>query len=206
MSTELYLPPTYATVDERSVFYVESIDNPQLAAKRKRESEKMKRYWSDKRHRRRIDKSQAKPVDVFTMEGDLVATYPSSRKAAIALFGEENYRSHERNIRACRRMDKNKKSHLGYQFRDHVDGVTHIEPYTKGHHAAGYHYTKTRTAYASRRIASVCEFGIRAEWDSVKECAQSLGVTYGAVWQAMHDDRQIKGHKLQYLTKRQLNK
>ena len=117
MSTELYLPPTYATVDERSVFYVESIDNPQLAAKRKRESEKMKRYWSDKRHRRRIDKSQAKPVDVFTMEGDLVATYPSSRKAAIALFGEENYRSHERNIRACRRMDKNKKSHLGYQFR-----------------------------------------------------------------------------------------
>ena len=201
MSTELFIPPTFAKVPETSVFYCESIDNPQKAARRERSRRQALAYWSDKRHRRRVDKSQAKPVDVFDLQGNFVATYKSSRKAAIGL-GFENVYFAERCIRRARTGSL--KSYKGYQYRDHRDGVTRIEPYKRDHKPSGYHVNRRPGTYASRRIASVCEFGIRAEWDSVKQCAEWLGVSYGAIWAAMKQNRPIKGHKLEYQSKRQL--
>ena len=184
---ELYLPPSYAKIPKQSEWYktTETFKRRSKASK-----EKMAKYWSDWRHRRRIDKKQAKPVDVFDMQGNFVATYQSSRKAAIGLFGMENYRSRERCIRACR--EGVKKSFLGYMFRDHQDGVTKIEPYFRKPKKRGYKVNRDRSTYAHKPVMEVCEFGILAEWPSLKECAASIGGTYGGLWAAMRENQKYK--------------
>lgn len=180
---ELFLPPSYAKIPRTSEWY-------KTTDAFLRRSKNMLRYWSDGRHRRRIDKKQAKPVDVFDLQGNFVATFPSSRKAAIGLFGEERYRSRERCIRAAR--DGKKKSFLGYMFRDHQDGVVHIEPYARKPHSRGYKLNRDRSTYARKPVMEVCEFGILAEWPSLKECAADIGGTYSGLWLAMKSGRKFK--------------
>lgn len=187
---ELYLPPTYAKIKRGCEYYetTETFKRRSAASK-----EKMRKYWSDEKNRQRVDKKQAKPLDVFTLDGEYVATYPSSRKAAIAMFPDKDYHSAERCIRACRQKDHPKKSYLGYMFRDHVDGVTRIEPYQKKPHGRGYHYERRKEDVATVGVTVRYDDGTELRFESVKECVAAIhGSPYG-IWCALKEGRKYKG-------------
>ena len=191
MSTELFMPPTYAKIPESSVFYVERIDNPARAARRENSRNTAKKRWAKPGAHDFVDESQAKALDVFDMDGHFVGSYPSSRKAAAAL-GLKN----ETNIRRCRRGEA--KSYKGYIFRDHKDGATSISPYKRKAKKRGYTVNRRPGTFATRQVVSVCEFGILKEWDSIGACAAELGVTPGAIWIGVKLGRKVQGQKLEY--------
>ena len=118
---ELYQPPINAIIPKSSEYY-KTTETFRRRSKANREN--MVKYWSDPKNHERVDK-QAKPLDVFDMEGNFVATYPSSRKAAQALGIPKKMES---NIRATARGDGH-KSIKGFQFRFHKEGVTKIVPW-----------------------------------------------------------------------------
>lgn len=187
--SELYLPPTYAKIKTGCEFY-------QATETFRRRSEASKKkaleYWSDGRHRRRVDKKQAKPVDVYTNEGWYVSTYPSARKAAIGLFKDIDYHSAERCIRSCRQG--NKKQYHGFQFRDSIDNrPAYIGPVPpKKTKASGYHVDRKPGTYATKRCRVVYPDGDAVEFASLKELCKAIGITYGAVWLSMKENRKIR--------------
>lgn len=191
MSTELFVPPAYAKVPESSEFYIERIDNPKRAARRERSRLTAEKRWAKPGAHDIVDIKQAKAVDVFDLEGVLVGTYASSRKAAIAL-GLKN----ESNIRCCRRGSK--KSYCGYMFRNHAEGADYIAPWERKKKKRGYSMIRKPGTSATRQIVSNSEFGVVKEWDSMGECAADLGVSNSAIWIAIKQGRKIKGHRLEY--------
>lgn len=187
---ELYLPPTYAKI-KRGCEYYETTE----AFKRRSKASKeiMTKYWSDEKNRQRVDKKQAKPLDVFTLDGEYVATYPSSRKAAQALFPDRSSKSAESSIRRCRRGETKSRSYLGYMFRDHEDGVTRIEPYQRKAHGSGYRFGKKRTVFATRGVTVRYDDGTELRFESVKECAEAIHGTCSGMWNALKEGRKYKG-------------
>lgn len=195
---ELYMPPTWAKIPKQSEWYksTETFKRRSKASK-----ERMRKYWSDGRHRRRVSK-QAKPVDVFDLDGRYIATYPSARKCAIAMFPEVDYRSAERCIRGIRQGVHGKKSYRGYMFRDHVVGRGDIEPYRKEPRKKGHRYKDGIVKPNLRKaVVETCEFGVLGEWDSLTACAAALGCSYQSIWSAMREGRTVKGHKLEFKDK-----
>lgn len=190
MKMELYMPPTYAKITMGCEFYetTETFKRRSAASR-----EKMLKYWSDKRHRRRVCKKNAKPLDAFTMEGEYLATYPSSRKAAIAMFPDKDYHIAERGIRACRQKDHPKKSYCGYMFRDHVEGVTRIEPYSIKPRTTGYTYTRKPGTNATKGVTVTYPDGTEFRFESIIECAKAIHGTQAGIWCATKDGRKYKG-------------
>lgn len=189
---ELYLPPINAIIPKSSDYY-RTTETFLRSSKANRE--KMVKYWSDPKNHERVDK-QAKPVDMFDMEGNFLTTYPSSRKAAQAL-GLDKIK--ERNIRQCRAGKK--KSAYGYQFRDHVDGVAKIDPWAKAPHKPhrrGYHRDNSNLQKPCFELDD--RWGVLRRWDSLKECAADLGCSYSALWRAMSENRSVKGHIIKFET------
>lgn len=190
--SELYLPPTYAKLPPSSPFYVESIDNPKLHAKREQSRRNCLARWAKPGAHDFVNTSQAKDVDVFDLKGRFVASFPSSRKACAGM-GFENKMSAERNIRACRRGEK--KQYKGYMFKPHKEGRTRTMPYRRKPHGSGYHYQRNRNAdtYKTKQIAWIDDNGlIQARWDSIKECADALGINRATIWIAMKQDRPLR--------------
>lgn len=187
MSTELYIPDRSAKLDSRSMFYPTTD-----TFKRRSEHSKrvMTEYWSDKRHRTRIDKKQAKPVDVFDLEGHYIRSFKSSRKAAIAMFPEKDYRSVERVIRNCR-TGKNKQ-YRGFMFRDHTDNPTDIEPIAPVRRKNGYKVNRRPGTYYTRPVLLVCDDGDIIRFNSVGEAAAALHGTSGGIWVAIKQNRKYK--------------
>ena len=195
---ELYLPPTWAKLTKQSVFYktTETFKRRSKASK-----ERMKKYWSDSQHRLRVDEKQAKPVDVFTMDGEFVATYPSARKAAIALFPGKKYMSAERCIRACRDPKQIKRSFCGYQFRDHQEDTANIEPYKRRHKEKGYTMHRKPNTFATCPIEDTY-LGIVRTFGSIKEAAEAIGCSVSGIHAAMHRNGRIKGHVIRRIGER----
>ena len=188
---ELYLPPTYAKITRGCEYYetTETFKRRSAASKAK-----MAKYWSDKRHRRRIDKKQAKPVDVFDTDGHLVASFPSARKCAIAIFPELDYRSAERCVRACRIGAK--RSFHGYRFKDHIEGRSFIGPMAKSVKTQGPRRCTTGHAWTCKGCTVTFHDGDTVSFDSLKACAEALGGTYSGIWYAMSQNRPYKGYKI----------
>lgn len=187
--SELYLPPTYAKMTPGCEFYRAS----ETFRRRSEASKKKAReYWSDASHRSRVDKKQAKPVDVYTKEGWYVSTYPSARKAAIGLFKDIDYHMAERCIRACRQGHK--KQYRGYQFRDSIDNrPAYIGPVPpRKSKSSGYHVNRDPKTYATKRCRVVYPDGDAVEFDSLKELCKAIGVRYGTLWLAMKENRKIR--------------
>ena len=163
--------------------------------------------WRRPGERDRVD-SQAKAVDVFNLDGTFVATFPSARKAAISMFGEEGHRIDERNIRQCRMGLK--KSHKGFMYRDHEDGVTCIEPYQRkpSGRKKGEHYNRQPGTFATQRVGEMLGGEVIREWKSVKAAAADLGVGLSCIIDRMNTQRTIRstgtklirigGRRLQY--------
>ena len=153
---------------------------------------KATRMWQRPGERDRVNWSQAKPVDVFDFNGTLIASHPSSRKAAIALFGEGNYRMDERNIRQCRMGLK--KSHKGFMYRDHQDGVTQIEPYKRKERPSmkGRHYNRRPGTFATQRVGEMLDGEVVREWKSVKECADALGMRTSSIIDILNKNRTMR--------------
>lgn len=150
------------------------------------------RMWQRPGERGRVDWSQAKPVDVFDFNGTLIASYPSSRKAAIGMFGEEGRRSNERNVRQCR-MGLKKSLH-GFMYRDHQDGVTQIEPYKRKERPSmkGRHYNRRPGTFATQRVGEMLDREVVREWKSVKECADALGMRTSSIIDILNKNRTMR--------------
>ena len=187
---ELYQPPINAIIPKSSDYYRTT---ETFLRRSKASRENMVKYWSDPKNHERVDK-QAKPIDVFDMEGNFVATFPSSRKAGQALGFDK---IQECIIRQCRAGKK--KSLHGYRFRDHVDGVTKIDPWTKAphkQHKRGYH--RDNSNLQKPCFEQDDRWGVLRRWDSLKECAADLGISYGGLWVAMKHERPIKGRLIKF--------
>ena len=140
---ELYIPPDNAKLHQGNEFKECSTTfrkNSQASRK------KANKYWSDSEHHRRVSKT-AIAVDVYDSEGHYLATYPSARKCAEAMFPDKIRASAERQIRACRQGHKQgyrKLQYLGYQFKPAKAEKTDIKPTPKRlHKAAGYHINRS---------------------------------------------------------------
>lgn len=157
---------------------------------------RMEKYWSDGRHRRRVDKKQAKPVAAYRMDGTFVGWWKSSRKAALALFPSDDYRMTERNIRACRQGVK--KSVKGYMFRDWKGDTSAVEQYKKA--------PKTQKRGYKRDNSNLCKpctvdygDGDPIRFDSLGELVEAIHGTRAGVSRAMKDGRKYKGKTIKFL-------
>lgn len=150
---------------------------------------KATRMWQRPGERDRVDWSQAIAVDVFNLDGTFVATFPSARKAAIGMFGEEGRISNERNVRQCR-MGLKKSLH-GFMFRNHEEGVTSIEPYQRkpSGRKKGEHYNRQPGTFATQRVGEVLDGEVIREWKSVKECAAALGMWTSSIIDILNKNR-----------------
>lgn len=191
MSSELYLPNIVGKPGTEFYEHSETWKRRSEASKAR-----MRRYWSDGRHRRRVDTKQAKPVAAYRMNGTFVGWWRSSRKAAIALFPGDNYRMTERNVRACRQGVK--RSVKGFMFRDWTGDASDIEPYKKA--------PKTQPKGYHRDNSNLCKpctvdygDGDPIRFDSLKELAAAIHGTYGGVWIAMKNGRKYKGKTIKFL-------
>lgn len=198
MSTELFIPPTFAKIPPTSEFYIEKLDNPKLARRRNASRQTAMKRWAKPGAHDFVCLKTAKTVDVFNLSGEYISTYPSARKAASALGLKS-----ERNIRRCRQGIG--KQYCGYMFRDHVDGVTCIEPYRIKKKKSGYKAGPYKS-HPTRMVASVSEFGVRKTWHSVTACAKDLNRSHTTIWKAIKEKRPVKGHLLDYATPYQSNK
>lgn len=191
---ELYQPPINAIIPKSSEYYKTT---ETFLRRSKASRENAIKFWSDPKNHERVNK-KAKPLDVFDMEGNFVATYPSSRKAAQALGIPKMMES---NIRAVARGD-GYKSIKGFQFRFHKEGVTKIEPWAKAPHKPhrrGWH--RDNSHLQKPCFEQDDRWGVLRRWDSLKECAADLGCSYSALWRAMSEDRSVKGHIIKFETK-----
>lgn len=150
-------------------------------------------YWSDPKHRQRVDKKQAKPVDVFDAEGHYLNTYPSSRKAAMAMFPDTDNHVVERCIRSCRH--DRKRQYKGYQFRDATEDHADIGPIPKRKHKPkGYHVNRRPGTYHTKPCTLTFDDGDTLRFDSMKELAEAIHGTYSGLWAAMKKGRKYKGY------------
>ena len=196
MSSELYLPNIVGKPGTEFYEHSETWKRRSEASKAR-----MRRYWSDGRHRRRVDKKQAKPVVAYRLDGTFVGWWPSARKAAIALFPSEELRIAERNVRSCRqgRQGKwSKKQHKGFMFRDWTGDTSDIEPYKKA--------PKTQPKGYHRDNSNLCKpctvdygDGDPIRFDSLKELAAAIHGTYSGVWIAMKNGRKYKGKTIKFV-------
>lgn len=207
MSTELYIPPTWAKVPPTSKDYVEKLDDPKRAARREHSRKNAVTRWARPGEHDYVDKEHAKPVDVFDMTGKYITSYPSARKAAEALFPGTKRSSAERAIRLVR-FGGVKKSYKGYMFRDSVPQKRDIEPYKVKKKKTGYTYVRRPDTTATHPVAEVCEFGVLREWPSVKACAADLGMSSSGVILAIKRGTPCRKtrYTLQYMGKKRLLK
>ena len=105
MSSELYIPNIIGKPGTEFYRHSETWRRRSEASKKK-----AAKYWSDPKNHERVDTKQAKPVAAYRLDGTFVGWWPSSRKAALALFPSEELRSAERNVRACRQTPKRGES------------------------------------------------------------------------------------------------
>lgn len=194
--TELYIP-THQDPEVVELRYKrsETFRRRSVASKNN-----MLKYWADGRHHRRVD-PQAKAVDVFDMDGHYLATYPSSRKAAVALGIPRRL---ENCIRAIRRGDPDKKSCHGYMFRDAAPVKADIEPYAvkAKTQKRGYHKDNS---YLCKAVRVIFQDGDIMDFQSVKECADALGRKQNSVSYAANHGTRCRGFRVQFI-ENQLNK
>ena len=196
--SELYIPTIVGKPGTEFYELSETFKRRSAASKAK-----MAKYWSDGRHRRRIDKKQAKPVAAYTMSGAFVGWWPSARKAAIALFPEIDYHVTERGVRACRQGKGGrwrKMSCRGYMFRDWTGDPSDIAPYKRPpkKQKSGY---KKDNAYLNKPCECDWGDGDPIRFASLKECAAAIHGTYGGVWRAMKEGRKYKGKTIKFIDK-----
>ena len=196
MSSELYLPNIVGKPGTEFYEHSETWKRRSEASK-----VKMRWYWSDGRHRRRVDKKQAKPVVAYRLDGTFVGWWPSARKAAIALFPSEELRIAERNVRSCRqgRQGKwSKKQHKGFMFRDWTGDTSDIEPYKKAPKTQPKGYHRDNSNLCKPCIVDYGD-GDPIRFESLKELAAAIHGTYSGVWIAMKNRRKYKGKTIKFV-------
>ena len=196
MSSELYLPNIVGKPGTEFYEHSETWKRRSEASK-----VKMRWYWSDGRHRRRVDKKQAKPVVAYRLDGTFVGWWPSARKAAIALFPSEELRIAERNVRSCRqgRQGKwSKKQHKGFMFRDWTGDTSDIEPYKKAPKTQPKGYHRDNSNLCKPCIVDYGD-GDPIRFESLKELAAAIHGTYSGVWIAMKNGRKYKGKTIKFV-------
>lgn len=191
MSTELYIPVISNRIGTEFYRHSETFRRRSEASKKKAAA-----YWSDPRHHERVDEKQAKPVAAYRLDGSFVGWWPSARKAAIALFPSEPHRKVERMIRNARHGEK--KSCLGYMFRDWKGDTSPIEPYKRAPKGRGYHVNRRPDTYATKPCTVDYGDGDLICFESLKELAAAIGGTYGGVWNAMKNGRKYKGKTINF--------
>jgi hypothetical protein len=195
---ELYLPPTYAKLHQGTEFKECSSE---YKARSKANRESAIKYWSDKHNHERVSPT-AKAVDVFDLQGRYIATYPSSRKAAEALFPDKTRSNAERNIRGCRvqhRQNYRKLQYCGYQFRNATEEKRDIGPIPKRRHkTAGYHCNrKCKNDYFKKQTTATMG-DTTLTFDSVKECAEALQVSLAWIYKCVANDMTCRGWIVKY--------
>ena len=197
MSTELYIPTISGKLGTE--FYRESETFRRRSAASKA---KMAKYWSDGRHRRRVDKKQAKPVAAYRLDGTFVGWYKSARKAAIALYPGQDYHMNERGVRACRQCKNGKwakRQCKGYMFRDWTGNTSNIAPYvkrTKTRQKRGY---KKDNTYLCKPCMIVFNDGDTIRFDSLKECAAALKCAPSGISRAVNHSKTCKGFTIKLI-------
>ena len=191
MSSELYIPTIVGKPCTEFYEHSETWKRRSEASKKR-----MRKYWSDGRHRRRVDTKQAKPVAAYRTDGTFVGWWRSARKAAIALFPDDDYRMAERNVRACRRGVK--KSHKGFMFRDWTGDTSDIEPYKRANKTQprGYHHD---CSYLCKPCTVDYGDGDPIRFESLKELVGAIHGTRAGVWIAMKNGRKYKGKTIKLL-------
>lgn len=190
MSTELYIPVISNRTGTEFYRHSETFRRRSEASKKRAAA-----YWSDPRHHDRVDEKQAKPVAAYRLDGSFVGWWPSARKAAIALFPSEPHRKVERMIRNARNGEK--KSCLGYMFRDWAGDASDIAPYKRAlkTQPRGYHRDNSN-------LKKPCTVdygdGDLIRFDSLKELAAAIHGTYAGVWNAMKNGRKYKGKTINF--------
>lgn len=158
--------------------------------------ERMVKYWSEERHHLRVDKKQAKPVDVFDLGGHYIATYPSSRKAAKALFPDRDYHIIERCIRAVR-CGTNKSYH-GLMFKDAQPIKQDTEPWTKAPKTQRKGY-RHKCPSLRKPVRVIFPDGDFIDFQSVQECADALCRKQNSVSTAAHHGTRCRGFLVQFI-------
>lgn len=176
--TELFIPPKNAIIPKDSTFYkaTETFQNRSRANR-----ERAVRYWSDPRNHEKVA-TNAKPIAAYRLDGTFVGWWPSSRKAAQALFDGDPKHSNERNIRSAvtgKNSKKTKKSHHGFMFRDWTGCTADIAPYAVNPHRTRKGYTKPYNrdnSYLMKPTRATFPDGDTLDFHSVTDCAQAFGV------------------------------
>ena len=135
------------------------------------------------------------------MDGTFVGWWKSARKAAIALFPESDYRTDERDVRACRQGvngKKARKSHKGFMFRDWTGDTSDIAPYAKAKPKRKRGYHKDNSKNCKPCVVDYGD-GDPIRFDSVKALAAALGVRPGSISMAIHAGGSYKGKTIKFL-------
>lgn len=193
---ELYLPPTIAKLHQGTEFREVSDTFKRRSAASKI---KARKRWDAPGYRDTfVDHSQAKPVDVFDLEGHYIATYPSARKAARFLnLSDENC------VKACRRGEK--RQYRGYQFRDAAVvkhdigpvppiryGMTKRKPYHKDN------------SYLCKPVRVTFHDGDTMDFPSLKDCAEALHRKQNTISSAIKYGRKCHGVHIQFIDNQQI--
>ena len=196
MSTELFIPVISGKPGTENYRFSETFRRRSEASKKK-----AAKYWSDGRHRRRYDKRQAKPVAAYTKDGKFVGWWPSSRKAAISLFGEDDYYITERGVRACRQNRQGrwrKLSFRGYMFRDWTGDTSDIAPYKRPKMKKRMTGYKKDNSFLNKPCTVDYGDGDLICFSSLKECAAAINGTRSGIWLAMKEGRKYKGKTIKF--------
>ena len=196
MSSELFIPTIVGKPGTEFYEHSETWRRRSEASKKK-----MRKYWSDGRHRRRVDTKQAKPVAAYRMDGTFVGWWKSARKAAIALFPGDDYRMAERSVRACRQGVNGKwtkKSHKGFMFRDWTGDTSDIEPYKRARKTQKRGYRKDNS-YLCKPCTVDYGDGDPIRFDSLGELVSAIHGTKSGVWNAMKHGRKYKGKTIKFV-------
>lgn len=159
---------------------------------------KMRKYWSDPKNHERVDVKQAKPVAAYRMDGSFVGWWPSSRKAAIALFPSDNHYYTERQLRAVRLPHTDKKSYRGFMFRDWTGDTSDIEPYKRAKKTQKRGYRKNNS-YLCKPCTVDYGDGDPIRFDSLGELVSAIHGTQSGVWNAMKHGRKYKGKTIKFV-------
>lgn len=196
MSTELYIPNIVGKPGTEFYEHSETFRRRSEASKAK-----MTKYWTESRRMSRVDHKQAKPVAVYTMQGNFIGWWPSARKTAIALFPGEDYHITERGVRACRQNKQGrwaKRSFRSYMFRDWTGDTSDIAPYQtpkKKNHRSGY---RKDNSFLQKPCTVDYGDGDLISFDSLKECAAAIHGSYSGIWLAMKQERKFKGKIIRF--------
>lgn len=159
---------------------------------------KMRKYWSDPKNHERVDVKQAKPVAAYRMDGSFVGWWPSSRKAAIALFPSDNHYNTERQLRAVRLPHTDKKSYRGFMFRDWTGDASDIEPYKRAKKTQRRGYRKDNS-YLCKPCTVDYGDGDPIRFGSLGELVAAIHGTQSGVWNAMKHGRKYKGKTIKFV-------